>query len=76
MPTALNINQIMQYLPHRYPFLMVDAVEDVVPGEFLRGRKNVSIAEMSFIGHYPGNPVMPALLQVEAMGQWAALLGM
>ncbi|MBI2377517.1 MAG: 3-hydroxyacyl-ACP dehydratase FabZ [Deltaproteobacteria bacterium] len=75
MPIRLNINQIMQYLPHRFPFLFIDAVEDVVPGKELRARKCVSINEMTFLGHFPDNPVVPGVLQIEAMGQCAALLG-
>lgn len=74
MTTALNINQIKRYLPHRYPFLFVDAVEDVVPGEWLRGRKAVTGDEDFFNGHFPGNPVVPGVIQIEAMGQAGALL--
>lgn len=74
MPTTLNINQIKRYLPHRYPFLFVDAVEDVVPGEWIRARKAVSGNEQFFNGHFPGNPVVPGVIQIEAMGQAGALL--
>lgn len=72
--TALTLNQIKQYLPHRYPFLFVDAVDEVVPGEHIRARKAVSGNESFFEGHFPGNPVMPGVLQIEAMGQAGALL--
>lgn len=72
--TRLNLNQIKQYLPHRYPFLFVDVVEDVVPGEYIVAKKAVSGNEEFFNGHFPGNPVMPGVLQIEAMGQAGALL--
>lgn len=65
----------MQFLPHRFPFLFIDAVEDVIPGKELHARKCVSINEMTFLGHFPDNPVVPGVLQIEAMGQCAALLG-
>ncbi len=71
---SLNINQIKSYLPHRYPFLFVDAVEDVVLQESIRARKCVSGNEGLFNGHFPGNPVLPGVIQIEAMGQAAALL--
>ena len=76
MPITLNINQIKQYLPHRYPFLLIDAVDDIVPGEFIRAHKCVTSNEELFQGHFPGNPVMPGVLQIEAMGQAGALLGL
>lgn len=72
--TRLNINQIKQYLPHRYPFLFVDAVDEVVPGESIRARKAVTGNEAFFNGHFPTNPVLPGVLQIEAMGQAGALL--
>jgi 3-hydroxyacyl-[acyl-carrier-protein] dehydratase len=72
--TLLNLVQIQQYLPHRYPFLFVDAVDAVVPGESIRARKAVTGNEAFFEGHFPGNPVMPGVLQIEAMGQAGALL--
>ncbi|HJL41703.1 MAG TPA: 3-hydroxyacyl-ACP dehydratase FabZ [Myxococcales bacterium LLY-WYZ-16_1] len=72
--TSLNINQIKRYLPHRYPFLLVDAVDEVVPNESIRARKSVSVNEPFFAGHFPGNPVMPGVLQIEAMAQAGALL--
>jgi 3-hydroxyacyl-[acyl-carrier-protein] dehydratase len=74
MAITLNINQIKRYLPHRYPFLFVDAVEDVVPNEWIRARKLVSANEEFFNGHFPGNPVMPGVIQIEAMAQAGALL--
>ncbi len=74
MTTTLTINQIKQYLPHRYPFLFVDTVEDVVPGEHIRCKKAVTGNEAVFEGHFPGNPVLPGVIQIEAMGQAGALL--
>jgi 3-hydroxyacyl-[acyl-carrier-protein] dehydratase len=74
MPVTLNINQIKRYLPHRFPFLFVDAVEDMVPGEWLRARKAVTNNEAFFNGHFPGNPVVPGVIQIEAMCQAGALL--
>lgn len=76
MTITLDINQIQQYLPHRYPFLFIDAVDDVVPGESIRAHKCVTNNEQLFQGHFPGNPVMPGVLQIEAMGQTGALLAM
>ena len=72
--TVLDIEQIKAYLPHRYPFLFVDRVEELVVGERIRARKAVSGQEAFFQGHFPGNPVMPGVIQLEAMGQAGALL--
>ncbi len=70
----LNLRQIQQYIPHRYPFLLVDAVDDLVVGESIKARKAVTANEAFFQGHFPGNPVLPGVLQIEAMGQAGALL--
>lgn len=73
----LNINQIMEILPHRYPFLLVDRIEELINTDELKqviGIKNVSINEPFFQGHFPDEPVMPGVLVVEAMGQVAAVL--
>lgn len=72
--TLMNINQIKQYLPHRYPFLFVDAVDELVPGEIIKARKSVTANEEVFNGHFPGNPVLPGVIQIEAMAQTGCLL--
>jgi len=71
---AMDIHQILEYLPHRYPILLVDRVLDIVPGERIRALKNVSMNEPFFPGHYPHHPVMPGVLIVEALAQTAAIL--
>lgn len=70
----MDILEIQKLLPHRYPFLLVDRVEEVVPYQKLVGYKNVTINEPFFNGHFPGHPVMPGVLIVEALAQAAALL--
>jgi 3-hydroxyacyl-[acyl-carrier-protein] dehydratase len=72
--TAMDIHQILEYLPHRYPFLLVDRVLEVVPGERITALKNVSVNEPFFPGHYPHHPVMPGVLIIEALAQTAAIL--
>ena len=71
---ALDINGIMRYLPHRYPFLLVDRVLACEPGKMIRALKNVTMNEPFFPGHFPGLPVMPGVLVIEAMAQTAAIL--
>lgn len=73
---SLNVHDIMELLPHRYPFLMIDRVEDIVLGESATGIKNVTINEPFFQGHFPEQAVMPGVLLVEAMAQTAAALVM
>ena len=74
MANELDINQVMEYLPHRYPFLLIDKVTEYVPGESLTAVKNVTINEPFFQGHYPSRPVMPGVLILEALAQSCALL--
>jgi len=69
----MNINEIMQYLPHRYPFLLVDRIIDLQPGESITGIKNVTFNEPFFQGHFPGQPIMPGVLIIEAMAQVAGI---
>ena len=70
----IDIQRIMQMIPHRYPFLMIDRVVEVTAGESATGIKNVSINEFYFQGHFPQLPVMPGVLLIEAMAQTAAVL--
>jgi 3-hydroxyacyl-[acyl-carrier-protein] dehydratase len=70
----INIEEILSILPHRYPMLLVDRVVDLVPGKSCRGIKNVTINEPFFQGHYPGRPIMPGVLIIEAMAQAGAVL--
>ncbi len=70
----IDIAGIMHAIPHRYPFLMIDRVTDVLPDHSATGLKNVSVNESFFQGHFPGHPVMPGVLIVESMAQTAAVL--
>lgn len=74
MGKKLNIMEIMNYLPHRYPFLLVDRVLEVTPGEKIVALKNVSINEPFFQGHFPQAPIMPGVLIVEGMAQAGGIL--
>lgn len=71
---SIDILRIMEMIPHRYPFLMIDRVIDLLPDESAVGVKNVSINEFFFQGHFPRQPVMPGVLIIEAMAQTAAVL--
>jgi 3-hydroxyacyl-[acyl-carrier-protein] dehydratase len=71
---AMTTAEIMAWLPHRYPFLLLDGVRDLKPGEYIDAWKNVTINEPFFQGHFPGRPVMPGVLIVEAMAQAGGIL--
>ena len=72
--STVNIARIMKLIPHRYPFLLIDRVVDLVRGQSATGIKNVTVNENFFQGHFPGHPVMPGVLIIEAMAQTAAVL--
>jgi 3-hydroxyacyl-[acyl-carrier-protein] dehydratase len=74
LPSSADIGRIMQLLPHRYPFLMVDRVLSMEAGKTLSALKNVTINEPFFPGHFPGHPVMPGVLILEALAQACGLL--
>lgn len=69
---SFNINEIMELIPHRYPFLLIDRITECVPMKYAKGYKNVTINEEFFQGHFPNNPIMPGVLQVEALAQMGA----
>src|SRR6266436_3931157 len=73
--SAMNIHDILEHLPHRYPMLLVDRVLELEPGKRILALKNVSINEPFFPGHFPHYPVMPGVLIIEAIAQAAAILG-
>ncbi|HSG51586.1 MAG TPA: 3-hydroxyacyl-ACP dehydratase FabZ [Rheinheimera sp.] len=72
---SLEIQEIMALLPHRYPFLLIDRVIDFTPGESLTAIKNVTINEPIFTGHFPGMPIFPGVLILEALAQATGILG-
>ena len=69
-----NIQEIMNFLPHRYPFILIDRILDIVPDEKIIALKNVTMNEPFFQGHFPGTPIMPGVLIVEAMAQAGGVL--
>ncbi len=71
---SLGIKEILSILPHRYPFLLVDRVDELVPGDHIRAYKNLTFNEPFFQGHFPGVPVMPGVLIIEAMAQTGVIL--
>jgi len=74
METVYDIRKIMELLPHRYPFILVDRIVEMVPDERIVGLKNVTINEPFFQGHFPGAPIMPGVLIIEAMAQAGGIL--
>jgi len=72
----LDIIEIQEILPHRYPFLLVDRITDMVKGENIIGYKNVSISEPAFQGHFPGHPIYPGVMILEGMAQAGGILAL
>ena len=72
--SSFDIKHILDILPHRYPFLLVDRVVEVVPGQHVKAYKNLTFNEPFFQGHFPGTPVMPGVLIIEAMAQAGVIL--
>ena len=70
----MDIQEILEYLPHRYPFLLIDRVLSIEPGQSLIGLKNVSFNEPYFLGHFPQRPIMPGVLILEALAQATGIL--
>jgi len=73
--SEMYVDEIRRFLPHRYPFLLVDRVLECIPGESLTAIKNVSVNEPFFTGHFPEQPIMPGVLIIEALAQATGLLG-
>lgn len=69
---TFDVMQLMDMIPHRYPFLLVDRVTECVPGKYAKGYKNLTMNEEFFQGHFPNNPIMPGVLQLEALAQCSA----
>ena len=74
MSDEKTINELFEYLPHRYPFLLLDRVTETVQGERIKGYKNVTANEELFNGHFPGQPILPGVLILEAMAQLSGVL--
>ena len=72
----MNIQEIMRFLPHRYPFLLVDKILEITPGQSIIGCKNVTVNEPFFVGHFPAFPVMPGVMTIEAMAQTGGIFAM
>jgi len=72
--SGMDISEIMQYIPHRYPFLLVDRVISITPGKNIVAVKNVTINEPFFVGHFPNQPIMPGVMILEALAQASAIL--
>lgn len=73
--TEMDIQEVLRYLPHRFPFLLIDRVLECEPGKRIVALKNVTANEPHFVGHFPDRPIMPGVLILEAMAQAAAILG-
>ena len=73
-PEEKYIDEILDYLPHRYPFLLIDRVTNLVSGESIKGYKNVTMNEDMFNGHFPNQPIMPGVLIIEAAAQLSGIL--
>lgn len=71
----MDVREIRQYLPHRYPFLLVDRVVELEEGKYIKGYKNISVNEEVFNGHFPEAPIFPGVMIVEAMAQVSGILG-
>lgn len=69
---SFDTMEIMEMIPHRYPFLLVDRITECVQGKYAKGYKNITMNEEFFQGHFPGNPIMPGVLQLEALAQCSA----
>ncbi|NVJ54295.1 3-hydroxyacyl-[acyl-carrier-protein] dehydratase FabZ [Arcobacter sp. CECT 8983] len=72
----LDINEIQEILPHRYPFLLVDRITEMEKGKSIEGFKNISISEPAFMGHFPGHPIYPGVLILEGMAQAGGVLAL
>ena len=72
--TGYDINEVMKRLPHRYPFLLIDRVEELVPEQSIKAYKNVTIGEQIFQGHFPGHPIYPGVMILEGMAQAGGVL--
>ena len=72
--TVMNINEVKNFLPHRYPFLLIDKVLEIEIGKSLTAIKNVSFNEPQFTGHFPSQPIMPGVLIIEALAQATGIL--
>ena len=73
--STLNVNEIMDLLPHRHPFLLIDRVLEVAPGESILAYKNITVNEEVFNGHFPGAPIFPGVMTIEALAQASGILG-
>lgn len=74
--TSMDIKKILDYLPHRYPFIMIDKIEELCLGKSVKAIKNVTINEPYFMGHFPGQPIMPGVLILESMAQAMGVLAL